>query len=330
MPNILTLNQHILEMQGKHKEATGDFSGLLSEIAIITKMISREVNRAGLTEILGTTGNISHQGDEVQRLDEFANETFINILGRSGHLAIMASEEMADPIPIPEGYDKGKYVITFDPLDGSSNIDANVSVGSIFSIHEKISPGDEGTEEDLLQPGSKQVAAGYVIYGSSTMFVYTTGQGVHGFTLDPGVGEFLLSHPDIKIPDRMKIYCINECSYDIWDEKLKKYHDDFRKANTESGLKTTSRYIGSLVADFHRNLLYGGIFMYPGNKQHPKGKLRLLYEANPMAMLAQQAGGYASDGTQSIMDIKPEDLHQKTPLFVGNKEEIKKIEGILK
>lgn len=325
----LTLNQHIIDQQKKYPNSTGDLSGLLSEIALVGKMISREVNRAGLVEILGLTGKISHQGDELKRLDEFAQKTFEKFLGASGHLALMASEEEKDVIKIPEDKPKGKYILTYDPLDGSSNIEANVSVGSIFSIQQKVSNG-EANEKDVLQKGIKQIAAGYIVYGSSTMLVYTTGQGVHGFTFDPEVGEFLLSHEDIKIPDEIKVYSINEASHDLWEEKLQKYVDDFKKKNVESGLKITARWIGSLVADFHRNLLYGGIFMYPGNKMHPKGKLRLLYEACPIAMIAEQAGGYASDGRQSILDLEPQELHQKTPLFVGNAGEIRRIEEALR
>ncbi len=322
MENTITLGTHILQQQMKYPEATGELTDLLYDIILAAKIISREVNKAGLAEILGLTGKINVQGEEVQKLDEYANTTIKNIVQRSGNLCLMASEEEEDIIRIPEKYPLGKYVLAFDPLDGSSNIDVNVSIGTIFSIFKKVNiDGKPGDYEDILQPGYKQVAAGYVIYGSSTVFVYTSGQGVHGFTLDPSVGEFFLSHPDIKIPERGKYYSVNESNYHLWDDKIKNYVDKVREGRCE--YKYTSRYIGSLVADFHRNLLKGGIFLYPSNKKSPKGKLRLLYEANPLAFIVEQAGGMAiTDRGERILDIVPQELHQRVPLIIGSKDDV--------
>ncbi len=322
MENTITLGTHILQQQMRYPEATGELTDLLYDIILAAKIISREVNKAGLAEILGLTGKINVQGEEVQKLDEYANTTIKNIVQRSGNLCLMASEEEEDIIRIPDKYPLGKYVLAFDPLDGSSNIDVNVSIGTIFSIFKKVNiDGKPGNYEDILQPGYKQVAAGYVIYGSSTVFVYTSGQGVHGFTLDPSVGEFFLSHSDIKIPERGKYYSVNESNYHLWDDKIKNYVDKVREGKCE--YKYTSRYIGSLVADFHRNLLKGGIFLYPSNKKSPKGKLRLLYEANPLAFIVEQAGGMAiTDKGERILDIIPQELHQRVPLIIGSKDDV--------
>ena len=322
---IVTIEHHILEQQRHFPEATGEFTKLLYDIALAAKIISREVTKAGLVDILGLTGNKNIQDEETTKLDVFANETMVQIGERSGHLCAMASEEVDEIIPIPKEYPRGKYILTFDPLDGSSNIDVNVGVGTIFSIHHKISDTPEGTLEDFLQPGYKQVAAGYVIYGSSTMMVYTTGQGVHGFTLDPSIGEFLLSHPNIKTPSQGKYYSVNEGNTPYWNEGIKHVVEYLRSYST--------RYIGTLVADFHRNLLSGGIFMYPADNKDPKkpcGKIRLLYEAAPMAFIIEQAGGRASDGTRNIMKIQPKSLHQRVPLFIGSKGDVDKVEKILK
>jgi len=320
----MTITQHIMEMEKRHPEATGEFSGLLNDLVVAAKVISREVNRAGLAGVLGLTGKVNIQGEEVQKLDEYSNEILVDIMGRSGHVCVMASEEVADPIPVKEGYE-GKYTLAIDPLDGSSNIDVNVNIGTIFSVHRKITPGAAGTEKDLLQPGKNQVCAGYIIYGSSTMLVYTTGQGVHGFTLDPSVGEFLLSHPDIRIPSKGKIYSVNEGNSKYWDEGTKRYVEYLKETDPETKRPYTLRYIGSLVADIHRTLIKGGIFMYPADYKDPnkpKGKLRLLYEAAPMAMLIEQAGGKASTGTENILDIQPTDLHQRVPLYIGSREDV--------
>jgi len=330
---IITIERHILEQQQFFPEATGEFTYLLYDIALAAKIISHEVSKAGLVEILGSAGEVNVQGEQVMKLDVFANETFIRMNDHAGWLCAMASEEAADIIPIPERFPCGNYVLIFDPLDGSANIDMNVSVGTIFSIHRKVSAGQRGALEDFLQPGCKQAAAGYIIYGSSTMMVYTTGQGVHGFTLDPTVGEFLLSHPNIRIPPRGKYYSINEGNYHYWSEGVRCYVDYLKASDKATGRPYSGRYIGTLVADFHRNLLAGGIFMYPADTRDarkPHGKLRLLYEAAPLAFIVEQAGGRASDGTQDIMQIQPESLHQRMPLFIGSREDVDKTEQFIR
>ena len=296
---IKTVQQHILDEERLHPGATGDFTALLTTLTLAAKIISREVNQAGLVKILGDTGDVNVHGESVQKLDEFAQQTICRAMGHNGHLCVMASEESADIIPIP-GTKKGKYVLMFDPLDGSSNIDVNASIGTIFSIHRRVTNhSPDGSLEDCLQKGIDQIAAGYFIYGSSTMMVYTTGHGVHGFTLDPSLGEFLLSHENIRTPMRGRIYSINEGHVHLWDEGTRRYIDYLKNGQKENRQKENRqpyslRYIGSLVADFHRNLLKGGIFLYPG----PKGKLRLLYEAAPLAMVVEQAGGAASTGLE--------------------------------
>ena len=319
----MTVTEHILEKQRENPEATGAFTRLLAELIVAAKIISREVNKAGIGDILGYAGRENIQGEEVQKLDEFANRTIIERMGHMGQLCVMASEEDADIIEIPPRYPKGNYVLIYDPLDGSSNIDVNVSIGTIFSIHRKITRDDDGTLSDVLQPGYKQVAAGYFIYGSSTMMVYTTGEGVHGFTLFPGIGEFLLSHENIRIPERGRIFSVNESYYNYWSDGVKRLVEHFKSPDTKPAC--TARYIGSLVCDFHRNLLKGGIFMYPADTKDPKkphGKLRLMCEANPLAFVVKEAGGYASTGTEPILEIEPEELHQRVPLFIGSKEDV--------
>jgi fructose-1,6-bisphosphatase I len=319
MQKIITVQQHILDEERLHPEASGDFTALLTTLTLAAKVISREVRRAGLAKILGNTGDINATGDAVTKLDVFSQETMCRVMGHNGHLCVMASEESEDIIPIPSGSKRGKYVLMFDPLDGSSNIDANATIGTIFSIHRKVTKErEDGSLKDCLQKGSHQVAAGYFVYGSSTMMVYTTGNGVHGFTLDPSLGEFLLSHENIKIPPRGKIYSINEGNMNSWDAGTRRYIDYVKENNKERGHPYSLRYIGSLVADFHRNLLKGGIFLYPG----PKGKLRLLYEASPLAMVVEQAGGAASTGAERILDIQPASLHQKVPLIIGSREDV--------
>ena len=320
MSKITTIQQHILDEERLYPGATGDFTALLTSLTLAAKIISREVNQAGLVRILGETGEINVHGEAVQKLDEFAQQTIYRAMGHSGHLCVMASEESEGLIRIPDGGKRGRYVLMFDPLDGSSNIDVNASIGTIFSIHKKVSPGNaDGSLEDCLQRGTEQLAAGYFIYGSSTMMVYTTGHGVNGFTLDPSLGEFLLSHENIKIPKRGKIYSINEGNINQWDEGTKQYVQHVKKENKADGRPYSLRYIGSLVADFHRNLLKGGIFLYPG----PKGKLRLLYEAAPLGMVVEQAGGTASNGVQRILDVVPESLHQRVPLIIGSTDDVK-------
>jgi fructose-1,6-bisphosphatase I len=327
--NTITIERHIVDQERANPEATGQLSRLLYQIAFAGKVISREVRRAGLLNILGSTGKTNVQDEVVQILDEIANRTMYEAFDHSGVLCCMASEEADHFIPIPSEFDLGKYTLAFDPLDGSSNIDANVNIGTIFSVHRKISPGRDGGLSDLLQPGRKQVVAGYVMYGSSTMMVYTTGKGVYGFTLDPTVGEFLLSHPKIQIPERGAQFSCNMGNYHYWSPGVRNYVDDLMVADKARRRPYSSRYIGSLVADIHRTLLYGGIFMYPLDYKNPKlptGKLRLLYEASPMAMLIEQAGGAATTGAQTILDIIPTELHQRVPLIIGSKHEVAEVE----
>ena len=327
---IVTIERHIIEAERQFPEATGAFSSILYDIAFAAKMIAREVRRAGLADIMGYTGEVNVQGEEVKKLDEYANEVIFKALDHTGHLCGMASEENEDFIEIPERFPTGNYCVLFDPLDGSSNIEANVSVGTIFSIHRKISDHPRGCMQDCLQPGYRQMAAGYVVYGSSTMLVYTTGNGVHGFTLEPSIGEFLLSHPNIRIPQPgQRIYSCNEGNYAKWSEEQRRLVDHLKGLDGENAKPFSSRYIGSLVADFHRNLLYGGLFMYPADARSPNGKLRLLYEAAPLAMIAHHAGGCASDGERKILEIDPAQLHQRTPLYIGTAEYVRLAERFL-
>ncbi|RMI17110.1 MAG: class 1 fructose-bisphosphatase [Calditrichaeota bacterium] len=320
---IMTLNRHIIQQERLYPHATGAFTNLLSDIALAAKLIAHEVTKGGLLDIFGKAGSENVFGEEQQKLDVYANEVMIRSLRFGGTVCAMASEEEEDYIVIPEDEPHGKYICCFDPLDGSSNIDVNVSIGTIFSIFRRVTPDTQPvSREDILQPGYCQVCAGYVIYGSSTMLVYTTGNGVYGFTLDPSYGSFVLSHPRIKIPPRGKIYSINEGNFELWDENVQNYVRWCKQINKEDGRPKTGRYIGSLVADFHRNLLKGGIFLYPADKKNPNGKLRLMYEANPMAFIVEQAGGRASNGFKRILDIQPEELHQRTPLIIGSKEDV--------
>jgi len=329
--SVVTIERHIIDQQRKHPEATGIFTTVLYEIALAAKMIAREVNMAGLIDILGGLDRQNVQGEEVQKLDEWANDVIFAALDHGGTLCCMASEESEDPLMIPDRFPVGPYVLLYDPLDGSSNIDANVSIGTIFSIHRKVSDDERGTLQDCLQPGYKQIAAGYVVYGSSTMLVYTTGNGVHGFTLDPMIGEFLLSHPNICIPDPPKrIYSVNEGNYGGWSAGQRKLVDHIKALDGVNKKAFSSRYIGSLVADFHRNLLYGGLFMYPADHRHPNGKLRLLYEAAPLAFICEHAGGRASDGHRDINKIMPHELHQRTPLFIGARSFVDMVERYLR
>ena len=327
---FMTLGRHIIEEQEKYEGATGELSKLLHDLSLAAKIISLEVNKAGLVDIIGFTGDNNVQGEQVKKLDMLAHDMLIKAMDHGGHLCVMASEEEEDIIQIPHKFNIGKYVLLFDPLDGSSNIDANISIGTIFSIYRRISRGDgPGTMEDCLQHGINQVAAGYVIYGSSTMLVYTAGSGVHGFTLDPAFGEFLLSHPNIQTPKKSKIYSINEGNYLYWHPGLKKYIKYLQEEDKTSNRPYSSRYIGSMVADIHRNLLYGGIFMYPADSRSPHGKLRLQYECNPMAFIVEQAGGRATNGKQRILEIQPEKLHQRVPIFIGSEEDVKVVEKFM-
>jgi fructose-1,6-bisphosphatase I len=330
MHQLLTVQQHILEEQRRlFPDASGEFSWLLSGITLATKIVAAQVRRAGLAGILGVTRETNVQGETVQKLDVIANDTLLQFLGNRGNVAIMASEENEHPVIVERDRKHGKYVVVFDPLDGSSNIDVNVSVGTIFSVlrREPDPTGQRDTLADVLQPGTRQVAAGYVVYGSSTMLVYSTGNGVHGFTLDPSIGAYLLSHENMRMPDEGTIYSCNEANSDSFPAGYQRYLAHLRKGGL--GRTYTSRYIGSLVADFHRTLLKGGVFLYPPTASHPQGKLRLLYEANPMAFLAEQAGGLATDGQGRILDIEPESLHQRTPLLVGGRSEMESLREFL-
>lgn len=322
-PMLTTVQQHIMEQQRKHHpHATGAFSWLLSGITLAAKIIADQVRRAGLTDVVGALDRVNVQGETQQRLDVLANQALLYCLGTRGNVAIMASEEDEKPIVAEHDREFGTYVVVFDPLDGSSNIDVNVSVGTIFSIMRRETDPDKIRDPlvDVLQPGHCQVAAGYVVYGSSTMLVYTTGDGVYGFTLDPSIGAFVISHERITMPEQGTIYSCNEANSDSFPESYRQYLAHLRSGKT--GRTYSSRYIGSLVADFHRTLLKGGIFLYPPTKHYPTGKLRLLYEANPIAFLAEQAGGMATDGKGKILDITPTNLHQRTPLLVGGKAEV--------
>ncbi len=331
MQKMRTLGEFIVEKQHDFPHASGELSSLLASIRLAAKIVNREINKAGLADIIGASGNDNIQGEEQQKLDLYANEKFKAALEARDQVCGVASEEEDEAVAFSKELNKNaKYVVLMDPLDGSSNIEVNVSVGPIFSIYRRVSPvGTPPTQEDFLQPGNKQVAAGYVIYGSSTMLVYTTGNGVNGFTYDPSLGTFYLSHENMRIPENGKIYSINEGNYIRFPTGVKKYIKFCQENVPEEGRPYTSRYIGSLVADFHRNLLKGGIYLYPSTQSHPNGKLRLLYECNPMAFLIEQAGGLASDGARRIMDIKPTELHQRVPFFVGSKNMVHKVETFL-
>jgi len=319
--SVVTIERFIIEQERMHPEASGELSGILYDLALAAKMISNKVRSAGLADVLGETYTENVQGEAQQKLDVLSNEMIVKAMDHGGRLCAMASEEEPDLIQIPDGFKCGKYVLLFDPLDGSSNIDVNVPVGTIFSVLRKITRGTRGEMEDVLQPGRRQVAAGYVIYGSSTMMVYTTGQGAHGFTLDPSIGEFLLSHPNIRIPDTGRYLSVNDSYERNWDESVRVLMRRYRGLDGDRK-PLNVRYVGSLVADFHRNMLGGGVFAYPANSKSPRGKLRLMYEANPLAFVVEQAGGAATDGHQRIMDIAPTELHQRTPLFIGSKREV--------
>ncbi|HEX3235523.1 MAG TPA: class 1 fructose-bisphosphatase [Gemmatimonadales bacterium] len=320
--SVTTIERFILDQEVRFPEATGELSNLLYDIALAAKLIAAAIRRAGLVDVLGAAGGENVQGERQQKLDVLANETIKNCLKHTGRVCAMGSEEDAEIIPVPPEYPAGKYAVLFDPLDGSSNIDVNSAVGTIFSIYRRVSLEGRGTSADVLQPGCRQVAAGYVMYGSSTMLVYTTGQGVHGFTLDPTIGEFLLSHPKIITPRVGTYYSVNESNFGRWDKAVQTAVRGL-KGDIPDGLKPkNSRYIGSLVADFHRNLISGGVFLYPADTRNPNGKLRLLYEASPMAFLAEQAEGSATDGVARILDIVPASLHQRTPLVIGSREDV--------
>ncbi|MGB1250905.1 MAG: class 1 fructose-bisphosphatase [Candidatus Promineifilaceae bacterium] len=324
MSKIVTIERFILENQPDY--ARGEFTNLLYDIALAAKIIAHKTNRAGLVDILGRADNVNVQGEEQQKLDIYADDVIFRLCDHTGRLCAMASEEHEDFLRIPEQFQKGSYVLVYDPLDGSSNIDVNVSIGTIFGIYRTVDYAKRGRLEDFLQPGHKMVAAGYVLYGSSTMLVYSTGQGVHGFTLDPEIGEFLLSHENMRFPEPPTYYSVNHAYFDRWGSAEQKF---VRWLQNNERFELSERYIGSLVADFHRNLLRGGIFMYPTERKKPQGKLRLLYEAAPLAFLAEQAGGYASTGLGSVMDVVPTGLHDRTPIFIGNRSLVAKAEEMI-
>ena len=324
---IKTLNEFVIERQAEFPFAKGELTRLLHHVGIAAKIVHKKVNKAGLVDILGDAGNVNIQGEDQMKLDVFADDHFVRALRASGECCGIGSEENDEVIAFDDDFSKeGNYIFLMDPLDGSSNIDVNVSIGTIFSIYRRISPrGTTPVLEDFLQEGNKQVAAGYIIYGSSTMLVYTTGRGVNGFTLDTSIGEFCLSHPDIKTPENGKIYSVNEGNYVHFPEGMKQYIKYCQVLDSETNRPYSSRYIGSLVADFHRNLLKGGIFIYPQTSKAPNGKLRLLYECNPISFVAEQAGGRATNGKQRILDIKPSELHQRVPYYVGSKNMVDKV-----
>jgi fructose-1,6-bisphosphatase I len=320
--SVTTIERFIMDQEDRYPEATGELSNLLYDLALGTKMIAAAIRRAGLVDVLGSAGSDNVQGEEQQKLDILANDIIKNSLSHTGRVCVLCSEEENEIIPVPEQYEAGKYAVLFDPLDGSSNIDVNSAVGTIFSINRRVSLEGRGTMADILQPGCRQVAAGYVMYGSSTMMVYTTGQGVHGFTLDPTIGEFLLSHPRIITPRVGRYYSVNESNFARWDRPMQHVVRGLHGDRPDEITGKNSRYIGSLVADFHRNLIAGGVFLYPADTKNPGGKLRLLYEAAPMAFIAEQAEGSATDGVNRILDIEPSGLHQRTPLVIGSRNDV--------
>ncbi|GAB5409197.1 MAG: class 1 fructose-bisphosphatase [Balneolaceae bacterium] len=325
---LVTLEEFIIQSQNRFPGATGELSQLLRDIGLASKIISREVNKAGITNILGNDGSTNVHGEDVKKLDTFADQQLISALERSAITCMVISEENDGIVRLRS--QGGKYIVYLDPLDGSSNIDVNVSIGSIFSIYMREPRFDPSIkEEDALQPGTRQVAGGYVLYGSSTTLAYTTGLGVSLFTLDPSIGEYILTDKRIQIPDHGSIYSINEGSYNSWDVGLKKYIKYCQEEDAESCRPYTSRYIGSMVADIHRTLIKGGIFIYPHSKRYPAGKLRLMYECNPLSFIIEQAGGKATNGEKRIMEINPESIHQRTPIYVGSKENVDRVMDFL-
>jgi len=320
-PFPITLTRYIIQMQAAHRGATGEFSALMAQIGLVGKMIAGDLRRAGLINILGTTGATNVQGEAVKKLDEIANDAFLKVFEYSGLVCALASEEMEKPVHLPENWPHGKYMLLFDPLDGSSNTEVNMPLGTIFSIHKHDGKGLP-SEAELIRKGTKQEAAGYLMYGSSTMLVFTAGHGVHGFTLDPGIGEFYLSHENIQIPARGQVYAVNEGNSRKWPEGTRKFVEYLKAKDKPTGRPYAGRYSGCLVADVHRVLLGGGLFLYPAEVDKPEGKLRLLYEANPLAMVVEQAGGKASTGMMRILDVEAKSLHQRVPLVIGSKDDV--------
>lgn len=329
--SLMTLEQFVLDRQERFSHSTGSFSRLLRDLSVAAKIISRNIRRAGLLDVLGETGTVNVQDEKQKKLDRIAHRELVRALRKGGECCMIGSEEQPDAIPVnPNAETRERYAVFFDPLDGSSNTDVNASVGTIFSVYLLPEDWDGGDVLDVaLQPGAEQVAAGYVAYGSSTMFVFTTGNGVNGFTLDPSIGEFLLSHPDLRIPDHGGMYSTNEADVEDFSDELQEFLRWIKRKDPETGERIRARYIGSFVSDFHRNLLDGGLYMYPSSPYHPDGKLRLMYEANPMAFLVEQAGGRATDGRQRILDIEPTALHQRTPLFIGSEPLVTAAEAFL-
>ncbi|PSQ91215.1 MAG: class 1 fructose-bisphosphatase [Bacteroidetes bacterium QS_4_64_154] len=331
LESVMTLEQFIIDRREHFPQATGAFARLLRDVSVAAKIINHNIRRAGILDVVGETGTVNVQDERQKKLDEIADRELERALRRGGECCLIGSEEQPETIPLsPEGDFQERFAVFFDPLDGSTNTDVNASVGTIFSVYTL--PGQLDAEASLtvaLQRGAEQVAAGYVAYGSSTMFVFTTGNGVNGFTLDPGIGEFLLTHPDLTIPAGWGMYSVNEADIEDFSPELRAFLRWLKKKDPETGKRIRARYIGSFVSDFHRNLLTGGLYMYPATADHPKGKLRLMYEANPMAFLVEEAGGRASDGTQRILDLQPESLHQRTPLFIGSAPLIEAAEAYL-
>lgn len=326
---VQTLDEFTIQQMRNFPNATGELSGLLRDMGLAAKRVNVEVNKAGLVDILGDYGTVNVQGEEVKKLDVYANEQFMGVLRHGISCAGIGSEELDDVVVFDDEIsNNSKYVCLFDPLDGSANIDVNVSIGTIFSVYRRVSPlGSPATKEDFLQPGIKQVAAGYVIYGSSTILVYATRRGVNGFTLDPSIGEWTLSHPDITCPPTGKIFSVNHGNFFKYEEGVRKYINACQNKDKTTGGPYTQRYIGSMVSDVHRNLIKGGIFMYPNTTDKPGGKLRLMYECNPFAFIIEVAGGLATDGHRRILEIEPTDVHQRTPFFVGSKKMMEELQG---
>jgi fructose-1,6-bisphosphatase I len=329
---VLTLDEFTIQQLRQFPQATGELSSLLRDIGLAAKRVNVEVNKAGLVDILGDAGSVNVQGEDVKKLDIYANNQFMGVLKHGISCAGIASEELDDYIAFDDDVSRSsKYICLFDPLDGSGNIDVNVSIGTIFSVYRRITPKGELVRlKDFLQPGTEQVAGGYIVYGSSTMLVYATRRGVNGFTLDPSIGEFCLSHPDLKCPAAGNIYSVNHGHFFRYDEGVRKYIHRCQAKTKENGGPYTQRYIGSMVSDVHRNLIKGGIFMYPGTTDKPKGKLRLLYECNPFAYIVEMAGGKATNGSQRILEVMPTELHQRSPLFIGSKSMMEELEECLK
>ncbi len=321
---IITIERFLKETQPSY--ARGDLTAVLYDLAFAAKIIAAETRKAGLLDIVGFAGNVNVQGEEQRKLDVFSDQVIVQINDHTGRLCAMVSEEQEDFIPIPEKYAKGSYILVYDPLDGSTNIDTNISIGTIFGIYRTLDEANPGTLEDCLQPGKDLVAAGYILYGTSTMLVYSAGKGVHGFTLDPEWGEFILSHENIRFPEKPSYFSFNHGSVKRWPQGMSQYVEWLRNLKEPV---LSQRYIGSMVADFHRNMIYGGVFGYPAEATKPDGKIRLLYEAAPLAFLAEQAGGYGSDGRQSLLEIKPTDIHQRVPVFIGNRDLVEKVEEFI-